>query len=226
MSRPHPSQNLLSIYSLQPLAASVARNDPVTGEKRKLRKSYKGKIQGFDLAGRNESVKHPEGQPGSLLEMLDWPEEEWQNQKVAGREIEKGFGDAMLAKLGKALKMEPGPLPDFDESILGLDLEPPPAPVGVPSVKRPLQQATNNFRQPNTAAHTNGATPRPVESPSADPARPKRAGKKRRYDERSFEGYGEGYVDDDVDMVAGGYSTGDGEDGRRSGKKRRKKVGS
>jgi hypothetical protein len=98
--------------------------------------------------------------------------------------------------------------------------------VGIPSLKRPLQQANNNFRQPATATHTNGATPRPVESPSADPARPKRAGKKRRYDERSFEGYGEGYVDDDVDMAAGGYSTGDGEDGRRSGKKRRKKVGS
>ncbi|KAI9782925.1 MAG: hypothetical protein M1839_004400 [Geoglossum umbratile] len=225
MSRPHPSQDLLSMYSLQPLAASVARNDPVTGEKRKLRKSYKGKIQGFDLAGRNESVKHPEGQPGGLLEMLDWPEEEWQNQKVMGREIEKGFGEVMLAKLSKALKMEPGPLPDFDEGILGLDLEPPPTSVGIPSLKRPLQQANNNFRQPaTTTTHTNGATPRPVESPSADPARPKRAGKKRRYDERSFEGYGEGYVDDDVDMAAGGYSTGDGEDGRRSGKKRRKKT--
>ncbi|KAH0538643.1 hypothetical protein FGG08_004780 [Glutinoglossum americanum] len=224
MSKPHPTQDLLSLYSLQPLAASVARYDPKTREKRKLRKSYKGKIQAFDLAGRNDSVKHPEGQPGGLLEMLDWPDEEWQNQKVAGREIEKGFGEAMLAKLNKALKMEPGPLPEFDESILGLDLEPPPAPVGVSSLKRPLPQANHGFRQPVAAVHTNGATPRPIESPSADPARPKRAGKKRRYDERSFEGYGEGYVDDDVDMGAGGYSTGDGEDGRRSGKKRRKKT--
>lgn len=51
-------------------------------------------------------------------------------------------------------------------------------------------------------------------------ARPKRAVKKRGYDESSFEGYGEGFVDDD--MADGGYSTGDGEDGR----KRRKKVGS
>ncbi|KAH0553482.1 hypothetical protein GP486_006446 [Trichoglossum hirsutum] len=224
VSKPHPTQDLLSLYSLQPLAASVARHDPVTGEKRKLRKSYKGKIQAFDLAGRNESVKQPEGQPGGLLEMLDWPDEEWHNQKVTGREIEKGFNEVVLAKLNKALKMEPGPLPDFDESILGLDLEPPLAPVGISSLKRPLQQASNNFRQPVAVAHTNGATPRPVESPSSDPARPKRTGKKRRYDDRSFEGYGEGFVDDDAEMGTGGYSTGEGEDGRRSGKKRRKKT--
>jgi hypothetical protein len=223
MSRPHPTQDLLSIYSLKALAATVARQDPVTGEKKKLRKSYKGKIMEFNLAGRNDSVKHPEGQPGGLLDMLNYPDVEWINQRVSSRKMELGFNEATLEK---ALKMEPGPLPDFDVNMLGLDLEPAIVPVPISSSKKSGQQALNNFRQNASVAQTNGATPHAADSPSADPARPKRTGKKRRYDDRSFEGYGEGYVDDEVEMGAGGYSTGDGEDGRRMGKKKRKKVGS
>lgn len=50
--------------------------------------------------------------------------------------------------------------------------------------------------------------------------RPKRNVKKRSYGDASFEGYGEGFVDDDNNEM--GYSTGDGED--RAGRKRPKKV--
>ena len=57
----------------------------------------------------------------------------------------------------------------------------------------------------------------------AEIARPKRNVKKRGYEESSFEGYGEGYVDDD--MVDTGYSTAEGDD-RGISQKRRKKVGS
>lgn len=93
----------------------------MTGEKRKIRKTYKGKIQAFGLAGRNQEVKHPEGQPGGLVEMMQWPEEEWRNQKVVGKEVEKGLDEVYLAKLERAMKMQPGPLPGFDAGVLGLD---------------------------------------------------------------------------------------------------------
>lgn len=239
--RPHPTQDLLSLYSQKPLAATVARTDPVTGEKRKIRKTYKGKIQQFGLAGRNQEVKHPEGKPGGLVEMMHWPDEEWQNQKVAGKELEKGLGEATLSKLERAMKMSRGPLPGFDASVLGLDN---PAPISQDS-KKPSQPPVNNIRQqtPNTTNTTNQSaakttnTPRPTtnnppptSSATGEAARPKRTGKKRRYDEHSFEGYGEGFVDDEI-----GYSTSDREERRNSsttstgvgsGAKKRKKVSS
>ncbi|KAK9369827.1 Rox3 mediator complex subunit-domain-containing protein [Lipomyces kononenkoae] len=46
------TQNLIPIFGLTTMQASVARSDPVTGAKRKLRKSYKGHIA--DLPGKNE----------------------------------------------------------------------------------------------------------------------------------------------------------------------------
>lgn len=226
--RPHPTQDLLSLYSLQPLAATVARTDPVTGEKRKIRKTYKGKIQSFGLAGRNQEVKHPEGKPGGLVEMMHWPDEEWQNQKVAGKEIEKGLGDTTLSKLERAMKLGRGPLPGFDANVLGLDI---PAPISQDQKKQSNYPPTNNNtrQQPTTTnptqttktsnpprpsnTNTNPNTnPPPPTAATGEAARPKRTGKKRRYDEHSFEGYGEGFVDDEI-----GYSTSDREERRNSG---------
>lgn len=48
---PSGSEDLTSLYGLTPLANSVARFDVVTGEKKKLRKSYKNQIA--DLYGRH-----------------------------------------------------------------------------------------------------------------------------------------------------------------------------
>ncbi|KAI9790230.1 MAG: hypothetical protein M1816_005255, partial [Peltula sp. TS41687] len=229
--RPHPTQDLLSLYSLQPLAATVARTDPVTGEKRKIRKTYKGKIQQFGLAGRNQEVKHPEGKPGGLVEMMHWPEEEWHSQKVAGKEIENGLGETTWAKLERAMKLSRGPLPGFDAGVLGLDN---PAAV-LQEMKKSSQQSSsvNNTRlAPNTTTNTtttttvnqptaaaaakttnparptttttNNNTSLPLPPPSTsttEAARPKRTGKKRRYDEHSFEGYGEGFIDDELGVT-------------------------
>ncbi|KAI9827518.1 MAG: hypothetical protein M1832_004868 [Thelocarpon impressellum] len=228
VSRPHPSHDLVSLYNLQPLAATVARTDPVTGEKRAIRKTYKGKIKAFGLAGRDKEVKHPEGQPGGLLEMAFWPAEEWHVQKVAGKQFTKGLSDDTFARLERAMTMEPGPMPGFDASILGLDT---PAPAPAVDAKKALQQGNSNTRQSGQTT-ANGTVPRPAAAtaagtpPTGDPSRPKRAGRKRRYDEHSFEGYGEGFVDDDVDMGGGDYSTSEKEDKRSTtsgGKKRRKK---
>ena len=228
--RPHPTQDLLSLYSLQPLAATVARSDPVTGEKRKIRKTYKGKIQAFGLAGRNQEVKHPEGQPGGLVEMMSWPDEEWQNQKVAGKEMEKELGETVMAKLDRAVKMRRGRLAGFDASVLGLDA---PGPVSTSAESKRVAAGTARQQpggqalkavtniSPSTHHHHNNSSNSPE-----DPARPRRTGKKRRYDEDSFEGYGEGFVDDDVEMTGGGGGGGYASSERegRLGVKKRKKV--
>ncbi|KAI9839890.1 MAG: hypothetical protein M1819_000082 [Sarea resinae] len=227
--RPNPTQDLLSLYGLGPLVATVARKDPVTGEKiNRLRKSYEGKVKEFGLAGRNKAVKHPEDQPGGLLELVHWPDEEWQNQKVMGKEISRGFSDTLKAKLDRVTQMLPGPLPDDDSwrSKLGLDetKEEEMQALADISARKQQQQASqvNQVR----AAQTNGI-PSSVAAASipTEPARPRRSGKKRSYNESSWTGYGDGFVDDE-DM-AGGYSTGDGEDGRRGAgsKKKRKRVG-
>ncbi|KAI9877724.1 MAG: hypothetical protein M1830_002999 [Pleopsidium flavum] len=224
MSQPHPSQNLLSLYGLDSLAATVARTDPVTGEKiNKMRKSYEGKIKSFNLAGRNKAVKHEEGRRGGLMEIVQWPEEEWHNQKVLGKEVEKGLGDGMLAKLDRAMKMEPGLVPNNEawEDILGHEkAKPIPSPAEL-ATKKPLPHTTNYVKpngQNNVAQSGNTSG-----TPSAEVARPKRSGRKRRYDEHSFEGYGEGYVDDDGEVGGGGYSSGEGEGSRRGGSSKKKR---
>lgn len=203
----------------------MARTDPVTGEKiNKMRKSYEGKIKSFGLAGRNKAVKHEPGKSAGLMELVQWPDEEWHNQKVVGKEVEKGLGDALLAKLDRAMKMEPGPVPNNEiwEDLLGHEkAKQILAPADVPA-KKSIPNPTNTVR-PNIQSNTTNTIARAA----GEVARPKRSGKKRRYDEDSFEGYGEGYVDDDGDPGGAGYSSGDGEGSRRGGssKKKRKMVG-
>jgi hypothetical protein len=60
-----------------------------------------------------------------------------------------------------------------------------------------------------------------VRKQKADLPRPKRNAKKRTYGDSSFEGYGEGFVDDDTQET--GYSTAEGDD-RAVSRKRPKKV--
>ncbi|KAI9811909.1 MAG: hypothetical protein M1826_003017 [Phylliscum demangeonii] len=197
--RPHPTQDLLTLYGLQPLAASVARTDPVTGEKRKMRKTYKGKIIAFGLAGRNQEVRHADGQPGGLVEMMRWPDEEWCAQKVAGKEVQKGLSDRSLAQLEQAMRMAKGPMPAFDPAVLGLEA------LGAETI---TGMVTSSAVPETAAAAAAAADTRPATKPpltvdtaaaGSDLARPRRSGKKRRYDEHSFEGYGEGFVDDHDD---------------------------
>lgn len=101
----------------------MARQDPVTGAKKKLRKSYKGKI--MDLPGKPEIPKAApqptegelEGESGApppknrsmgLMEMLEWPEEEWRAQKVIGKDLGQPLSQDILRR---ALTMATGPIP-------------------------------------------------------------------------------------------------------------------
>jgi Rox3 mediator complex subunit len=210
-SQPHHSQDLIGRYGVTPTAAKVARTDPVTGEKiNKLRSSYQNHIKAFQIAGRNKPIKHEDVHHGmSLRDIAAWPEEEWRNQKVASKEVSKGLSNTTLAKVDKAVKLEPGPVPKNDEweNILGHEKPKPTVSPNELDVKAGAQER----RSGKVNGHMNG--------PSAgenEITRARRTGKRRRYDDDSFEGYGEGYVDDDRDDV-------DSSDGGTK-KKRRRKV--
>ena len=175
-----------------------------------MRKSYEGQLKTLGLAGRNKSVKYEEGKGMGLKELTLWPEEEWQNQKVSGKDVHKGLPSGIFAKLDKAMHMQPGQLPNnnYWEDLLGHD-KPKPIEQNAKASKLPANTAKVN-------SQANGATA------NAEAIRPKRSSKKRRYDDQSFEGYGEGFVDDEIDM---GYSSGDTQFSRRSSSnKKRKKV--
>ena len=221
------------------MQASVARRDPNTGEKiNPIRKSYAGKLKDLGLDGKNKATKNQDELAGLLLP--DWSMDigggktVWQDQR-ADALLGEHDSEQMLSMLDRALDMRPGRLPKAEhdkwQSILGLDE----ASIAVAAVAPGKQTnasatpaafspgTTNTGMAPRTAATNLLSKTAPMRnSAPASPrsniaARPERAGKKRRYDESSYEGY-----DDD------GYSTGGMDDtGRRGssgGKRQKRKV--
>lgn len=225
VANPAFTQNVLSLYDLDPLVATVARTDPVTGEKiNKMRKSYEGQLKSLGLQGRNKSVRHDETKGMGLAEMAAWPEEEWQNQKVRGKEVSATWSEARTATLEKAMQMQPGRVLDNDywEDLLGLNME------KVKSHDQHMKYSKvggvskSGTQLPNGVRPHNPATAAPTGAQPAEPARSRRNVKKRRYDDGSFEGYGEGYVDDEMDA---GNTSGDSQRTRASaGHRKRQKT--
>ncbi|KAI9670665.1 MAG: hypothetical protein M1831_005885 [Alyxoria varia] len=208
-SRPHASQNLISLYNLDDVSLSVARKDPVTGEKiNKLRKSYENKIK--DFPGKNKSVS---AEPRILLPMAQCPELEWNVYHGGAYNIERGLPDDMMAKLDKALDMGPGKLPadENDKWRNFLDV----GENNIPAKANALPKASSKGSKVSGTQNTNNQA-----SPTS-PTRPSRRGTKRSYHDQSFEGYGEGYVDDIAD--AGAYDEGDNGQTGPTAKKRRKR---
>ncbi|EON61353.1 hypothetical protein W97_00567 [Coniosporium apollinis CBS 100218] len=205
VARPHGAQNLIALYGLEQIAASVARKDPVTGEKiNKLRKSYEGQIKRLQIGGKNKAVV----EEGQFMNMLIYPDFEWHVQKVQGKEMTNP--SALLSKLDRALQMGSGKLPPSEDAkwkgIIAQEEAPKPKPL-VDAKKGAVGQV--------------GGRASPAPSPLIKPSRPERTGTKRRYDDASYEGY-EGYGDDAATESAGG------EDERWGGgakKKRRKEYG-
>ena len=191
-------------------------------------------MKSLGLAGRNRAVKHEKDKkmPG-LAALADLPEDEWQNQKVMGRDVQKGLSSATLAKLDKAMRMQPGPIPNNNEweDLLGFEKAAPIQPVieTAPKAQKEKHSIKANGLSNGPRLKPGKASASASASASEAP-RPKRSGKKRRYDEHSFEGYGEGFVDDDGGDAAiagvggggGGYSSGDGSRKSGASKKRRK----
>lgn len=205
----------------------------MTGEKiNKLRKSYEGKVKTLALPGRNK----PTDRPGELLGLMEWPDEGWYDQRVYGRELETALDPSkgiVMGKLDKALKMLPGRLPNEEherwKNIVGLEdasATPAATTASGPGLGRtasttdlPIKSAAHSVMQrsqPTSMRNSAPSSPRAGVGAGAGAGgllRPERSGKKRRYDDSSFEGYADGYQDDD------GYDT----EGRSlSGRKRRR----
>ncbi|ESZ94517.1 hypothetical protein SBOR_5097 [Sclerotinia borealis F-4128] len=214
-------QNLFERFGLNEIAAGVARVTP-DGKKNIIRKTYKGYIKSLAIAGQFDAVKGDHQEPGSLFSLVNpalVPTREiWEETQVEGKEIDKGIPDELRPALSKATIMAYGPIPreHWNSSVLGdmanrlatesLKVVAPKKAVA-PKAKAPMSQGTTGVPKQNRGA--------------ADIPRPKRTVKKRSYGDASYEGYGEGYVDDDT-----GYSTGENADDRAGGRKRPKKVGS
>ncbi|KAL8781919.1 MAG: hypothetical protein Q9203_000532 [Teloschistes exilis] len=221
---PHLQQDLLTLFGLQPLAATVARTDPNTGEKiNKMRKSYEGQVKRLGLAGRNRAVKHNNEKSMGLLQITRLPEEEWHIQRVHGRNMRNGLPEATSQKLALAMQMESGPAKKTDEydwdDLLGIEKVKP-----LPNIEDRSKKHMRPDISSKAIGQTNGVRTVPSKGPVTEANRPKRAGKKRRYNDSSFEGYDEGFLDDEGDILGelGGNSS---EDGSRKGgaaKKRKK----
>ncbi|KAK5993402.1 Mediator of RNA polymerase II transcription subunit 19 [Cladobotryum mycophilum] len=212
---PRTSDDLYDMFDLVSLAAEVAREKP-NGEKNALRKTYKGHIKRLGVAGHFDVTKKKEDAPSDFMAMLQVPELEWNVHQVKGREISDGLSDMSLSSLGRALTMAKGPVAKsiWDSSVLG-DLAPSNGDTSKLSSAKPTAP---NTPLASTPGAMNMNRPKTSFLSAQDPNRPRRNIKKRSYGDSSYEGYGEGYPDDDGGMETG-YSTGEGE----GGQKRRKK---
>ncbi|KAI1746290.1 Rox3-domain-containing protein [Xylaria scruposa] len=210
ISSPRMSEDLFEKFGLTGIAAEVARTKP-NGEKNALRKTYKGQIKTLGLSGHFDVVKKEQS---AFMELLMVAEEDWQNRAVSGKDIERGFSSAHQSNLTRATTLARGQIPKalWDSAVLG-DLAP-----GHASKKTSSDQVPRATAPSTPALSATGATQKANKSLAPQLDRARRLGKKRSYQDTSFEGYGEGYDDD-----TGGYSTGDADD--RSNKlKRRKQV--
>ena len=207
LSRPHGGQDLIKLYGLEEIAASVARFDPVTGEKiNKLRKSYEGHIK--HLPGKNKAVNNSD----DFRILMTLPDEEWQAQRVASNDVANGLSESLVAKLDRAVAFEPGEMPQDQNKImrdvLGLDQSGP--------ARTASDQSDVNKGASLKSALKSATSP---QSPT-EPPRLTRRGTKRSYNDESFEGYGEGFGDEMPDAGA----VDDGDEGKGGMRKRRKRV--
>lgn len=212
-SLPRTSEDLYEMFDLTGLAAEVAREKP-NGEKNALRKTYKGHIKRLGVAGHFDVQKKKEDSPSDFLAMLQVPDHEWNVHQVKGRALMDGLSEMTKSSLGRALTMAKGPIAKsvWDTSVLG-DIGSNGDSSKAPSAK-PTAPNTPLISMPGAAM----SRPKAQLLSGQSPARPQRSIKKRSYGDSSYEGYGEGFPDDDTGLETG-YSTGEGE----GGQKRRKK---
>lgn len=204
------------MFDLTGIATDVARTLP-SGEKNAMRKTYKGYMKKLGVSGHFEPVKREDGDESDFLHLVGEAEDSWQARQVKTKDIRYGLQEDVEASLRQALTMNKGPMPKalWDGSVLG-DL----APEKLVSIS--ARPSSVRGTAPNTPLHPAVARskvqPQPASGAALGPesSRPRRANKKRSYGDNSFEGYGEGFPDDD------GYTTGDG-DGPNH--KRRKRSG-
>jgi Rox3 mediator complex subunit len=143
------------------------------------------------------------------------PDEDWHNTNVHGKEIPERMPN--LDRVRKACQIVQGPLPGGEaekwKALLATDepVAPAKAAVGKGSLAG-TQQRPSNATTPLQSI--GGAT---QQGHNGAPVRPARSTAKRSYQDASFAGYGEGFVDDED------ISDDDGRMGGPGARKRRKK---
>lgn len=158
-----------------------------------------------------------------LLQMTQWPAEEWHSQKVHGTDVRNGLSEDTMKKLNMAMQMQPGPVPNTAENdwedLLGNERVRP-----LPTIDERPMKANRLAAGVKGHSQINGVRTTTDRMSITEANRPKRTGKKRRYDDHSFEGYGEGFLDDDGDVLVGVGEDSSENGSRRGGalKKRRK----
>lgn len=224
--RPHFSQNMLGLYGLTDLQASVARKDEYGNKINKLRKSYEGKVKALGLEGKPKARVNEDGPvlQGLVDSGWDVPIPEggtlWEARERALPIHHYQANETIFARLEGAMAMRPGRLPreendkwvdrvGLEDSLTSLTT---PAPAAAKSAAAALNPALAR------TAPAHGMRASAPSSPRSMIGRPDRLGKRRRYDESSYTGYQESYDDD-------GYSTGGMDDTgrRRSGSKKQKR---
>jgi hypothetical protein len=184
--RPHPTQDLLELYDLRGIQASVRRVDPVTGQKvNKLRKSYEGKLKELNLDGRNKATESPQELEGLVDPGWDAVQASgntyWQEQHPLA-DTEGPLKNNMLSNLDAALSLKPGKLPksEYDKWNYQLGLNIPSTKAAgntnLANSKEPPKNAASNFLKANTGPLASKSAP---SSPANSVGRPDRAGKKR-----------------------------------------------
>lgn len=193
------SRHLVGTYGLHSLLESVARVDPDTGEKANtIRKSYQGQIDAAGLPGKNKPA------PVELEKDETWQRltrlAKLNDQQYAQQHLpqEDGFSLQEIENLiPHAMELHAGSMPpsttrDWD-TVLGLD-----------SLKKTPRPAQVQPGQPRTFAQlSNGlhAAPLSQSDKSMSHDRVKTRGKKRSYDDSSYDGYygfAEGYSGDEL----------------------------
>ena len=234
-SQPHPSSNLFELYNLTRLQSSVARKDPVTGEKiNRLRKSYEGKVKDLGLEGRNKASKNQQELENLIHHEWDIviPDGRvWWDASHEGVDFSERGAEGMLGMLDSAFGgLKPGRLPRQEDnqwkSLLGLDdsaLAKAPQASANNSAAYPAKTAANNFlSKASPATAVQRSAPASPKATGSGTGRPERSGKKRRYDDASWEGYEEDGYSTGGDGVGG---SGGGRRGSVSKRQKRKVSG-
>ena len=200
----HPTRDLIGLYALRQIQASVARRDPTTGEKiNKLRKSYESKAKNLGVEGRNKATVqegHLQGLVDPLWDSLVSDGVTMWGQRMESASMSGANVDEVTAGLGRVLGLKPGRLPKAEhaEWSQSLGLDETTAAAGPRAASFSSSKPTAVSAVISKTAPAVGVKASAPSSPNNPSARPDRAGKKRRYDESSYEGY-----EDDGDSVGG-----------------------
>ena len=207
LSQPHGSYNLIELYELEDAATRVARKDAKGDKINKIRRSYENYVK--DIPGRDKIRKVDR----ELVLLNEYPDEDYHNTNVHGKEIAAGLSDDIMSKLAVATKIDGGQLSGRDEKYWRDIVDPESQPIKSHNVPSNAPK-----KAPNSSTQPTATSPYGYET-----SRPARRGAKRKYNDESFEGYGDHFADDAADV--GSPDTLDDADAGSTAKRKKRRVG-